>query len=103
MTRPERSRISVAMCTYNSERFVGEQLASIRNQTRPPDELVICDDGSSDGTMEHVARYAESAPFEVRVHVNERNLGSTKNFEQAIGLCEGQIVVMSGDDDVWHP
>jgi glycosyltransferase involved in cell wall biosynthesis len=103
MPRPERSRISVAMCTYNSERFVGGQLESIRNQTRPPDELVICDDGSSDGTMEYVARYAESAPFEVRVHVNERNLGSTKNFEQAIGLCEGQIVVMSGDDDVWHP
>src|SRR3954471_21912195 len=103
MTRPERSRISVAMCTYNSERFVGEQLESIRAQTRPPDELVICDDGSSDATMEQVASFGESAPFEVRVHVNELNLGSTKNFEQAIGNCTGEIVVMSGDDDVWHP
>jgi glycosyltransferase involved in cell wall biosynthesis len=103
MTRPERPRISVAMCTYNSERFVGEQLESICDQTRPPDELVICDDGSSDATMEQVARFGESAPFEVRIYVNERNLGSTKNFEQAIGLCKSEIVVMSGDDDVWHP
>ena len=91
------------MCTYNSEDFVGPQLASILDQSRRPDELVICDDGSSDGTMEQVRRFREGAPFEVSVHVNERNLGSTKNFEQAIARCGGDIVVMSGDDDVWHP
>jgi glycosyltransferase involved in cell wall biosynthesis len=91
------------MCTYNSERFVGQQLASILDQSRRPDELVICDDGSSDGTMEQVQRFRVGAPFQVSVRVNERNLGSTKNFEQAIALCEGDIVVMSGDDDVWHP
>jgi glycosyltransferase involved in cell wall biosynthesis len=103
LSEPEGTRIAVAMCTYNSEEFVDAQLASILDQTRPPDELVICDDGSSDATMEHVAQFRERAPFEVRVHVNERNLGSTKNFEQAIGLCVGDVVVMSGDDDVWHP
>jgi glycosyltransferase involved in cell wall biosynthesis len=91
------------MCTYNSEEFVVAQLTSILDQRRPPDELVICDDGSSDATMERVAQFRERAPFEVRVHVNERNLGSTKNFEQAIGLCKGDVVVMAGDDDVWHP
>ncbi len=103
MSEPGEPRISVAMCTYNSEEFVVAQLTSILDQRRPPDELVICDDGSSDATMERVAQFRERAPFEVRVHVNERNLGSTKNFEQAIGLCKGDVVVMAGDDDVWHP
>ena len=103
MSTRERPRISVAMCTFNSEGFVGDQLASILEQTRPPDEVVVCDDDSADRTVERVKSFGERAPFDVRLHVNERNLGSTKNFERAIGLCGGDIVVMSGDDDVWLP
>lgn len=91
------------MCTWNGEKYLRHQLDSIVAQTRPPDELVICDDCSADGTREIVVSFAAHAPFPVRLHVNEQNLGSTRNFEQAISLCEGDVIALSDQDDVWLP
>ena len=87
-------RFSVAMCTYNGARFVGGQLESIAAQTRPPDELVVCDDRSSDETVSAVERFAREATFPVRLSVNERNLGSTKNFERAISQAETYLGIV---------
>jgi glycosyltransferase involved in cell wall biosynthesis len=94
---------SVAMCTYNGARFVGAQLASIAAQTRPPDELVVCDDRSPDETASIVERFASDASFPVRLHINELNLGTTKNFERAISLCTGDLIALCDQDDVWLP
>ena len=91
------------MCTYNGARYVGAQLASVAAQTRTPDELVVCDDRSTDETVRVVREFAASAPFPVRLHVNEENLGSTKNFERAVSLCEGDLIALSDQDDVWLP
>lgn len=93
---------SVAMCTFNGARFLGAQLASIAAQDRPPDELVVCDDGSSDGSIEIVIQFARRSKFPVRLVVNDTNLGSTKNFEKAISLCRGAIVALADQDDVWY-
>ena len=89
------------MCTYNSIPYLDEQLASILGQSRLPDELVICDDGSSDDTVEKLRTYAQIAPFPVRIVINERNLGYTKNFEKAISFCNGDMIVLSDHDDIW--
>ncbi len=96
-------RISIALCTYNGGRFLQAQLDSYVAQTRRPDELVVCDDGSSDDTLELVERFRERAPFPVRIVRNTDRLGSTKNFEQAIGLCTGDLIAASDQDDVWLP
>src|SRR4051794_15860948 len=108
--RPQRSdrghplpMFSVAMCTYNGARFIGAQLASVAAQTRTPDELIVCDDRSTDETVAIVQKFADSAPFRVRLHVNEENLGSTKNFERAVSLCEGDLIALCDQDDVWLP
>src|SRR3712207_5958138 len=94
---------SVAMCTYNGARFLGAQLASVAAQTRTPDELVVCDDRSTDETARVVRDFAKSAPFPVRLHVNEENLGSTRNFERAVSMCEGDLIALCDQDDVWLP
>jgi len=91
------------MCTYNGERFLQEQLASIAQQTRLPDELVVCDDASTDRTAATVREFAASAPYPVRVLENERNLGFAANFERAIGLCNGDLIALSDQDDIWYP
>jgi glycosyltransferase involved in cell wall biosynthesis len=91
------------MCTYNGARFLSEQLESIAAQTRPPDELVVCDDTSNDETFEIARAFSGRVPFAVRLERNEKNLGSTKNFEKAINLCRGEIVALADQDDVWHP
>ena len=96
-------RISIAMCTYNGEQYVREQLESITVQSLLPFELVVCDDRSTDKTTEIVGEFAGRAKFPVHVHVNEFNVGSTKNFEKAIRLCGGDIIALADQDDVWHP
>ncbi len=97
------SKLSVALCTYNGANYVRAQLQSIAIQTRPPDELVVIDDCSTDSTLEIIQRFAAQARFPVRLFVNERNVGSTKNFERAISHCEGDIIALSDQDDVWLP
>jgi len=99
----QKLRVSVAMCTYNGSRFLPEQLGSIAAQTRLPDELVVCDDGSSDATPQIIEDFASSVAFPVRFFRNSRNLGSTKNFEQAIGLCTGDLIALCDQDDIWLP
>ncbi|MGA9861333.1 MAG: glycosyltransferase family 2 protein [Terriglobales bacterium] len=94
--------ISVAMCIFNGERFLSAQLESIAAQDRPPDELVICDDGSTDRSREIVTEFARWAAFPIRLVVNAENLGSTKNFEKAISLCQGAIVALADQDDIWY-
>jgi glycosyltransferase involved in cell wall biosynthesis len=96
-------RVSIAMASYNGARFIGAQLESFGAQTRLPDELVVCDDGSTDGTPELVERFGETAPFAVRVERNPERLGYTGNFERAIGLTTGDLVCLSDQDDSWFP
>lgn len=93
--------ISVAMCTYNGGRYLQQQLSSIAQQTLPPHELVICDDGSDDATEEIVEHFRGSISFPVFFHRNPNNLGSSRNFEQALGLCRGDVIALCDQDDLW--
>jgi glycosyltransferase involved in cell wall biosynthesis len=94
-------RISVALATYNGERYLAEQLASLARQSCRPFELVVVDDGSADGTVDIVRNFSETAPFPVRVFCNERRLGYAKNFLRAAELCSGDIISFCDQDDVW--
>jgi glycosyltransferase involved in cell wall biosynthesis len=93
--------ISVAMCAFNGACFLPQQLKSIATQSRLPDELVVCDDGSSDSSPKLVAEFARSAPFSVRIVRNQTTLGSTRNFEKAIFLCTGELIALCDQDDAW--
>jgi glycosyltransferase involved in cell wall biosynthesis len=95
-------KVSVALCTYNGEKYLHEQLNSILNQTVIPDEIVICDDGSQDTTMKIVSDYQTQFPSIFTISQNETNLGFIKNFEKAINLCSHEIIVISDQDDVWE-
>ena len=97
------SGISIAMCTCNGELFLLEQLESIAKQTVLPDELIICDDQSTDGTLKIIQDFQREALFDIRIYSNNSKLGSTKNFEKAISLCLKNIIVLSDQDDVWCP
>jgi glycosyltransferase involved in cell wall biosynthesis len=96
-------KISIAMATYNGAKYLQEQLDSFISQTRQPDELVVCDDRSTDETVTILNRFAEAAPFEVKIIVNEENLGCTQNFNNALSLCKGDLIFLSDQDDVWLP
>src|SRR4029079_2609300 len=94
--------ISIAMCTYNGAEFLPAQLESIITQSRPPDEIVICDDCSTDDTQALLKKFAVESSVPVTIHINDQNLGSVKNFERAITLCTGDVIALSDQDDVWR-
>ena len=92
--------VSIALCTYNGDKFLEEQLDSLINQTYQNIEIIIIDDFSSDQTIEIIKRYV--AKFEtIHLHQNEVNLGYVKNFEKAIGLCNGEFIALCDQDDIW--
>lgn len=95
--------LSVALCTCNGARYLAEQLRSVAAQSRPPDELIACDDCSDDETVNIIRAFAATSTFPVRLHVNEQRLGWTKNFETAIGRCQGDLIALADQDDVWQP
>lgn len=95
-------RVSVALCTYNGEKYLSHQLDTIMNQTVMPDELIICDDGSFDQTIEILNNYQKRYPQIFKIFTNETNLGYIKNFEKAIYLCTNEIIIISDQDDVWE-
>lgn len=92
--------ISVALCTYNGERYLREQLDSLLAQTYSNMEIVVVDDCSSDRTLELLREY-EQRDARLRVFVNTSNLGFIRNFERAIALCHGQLIAPCDQDDVW--
>jgi glycosyltransferase involved in cell wall biosynthesis len=97
------ARISVAMCTFNGGRYLEEQLESIARQSRLPSELVVCDDRSTDDSLIILRRFQREAPFAVKVIQNSQRLGSTRNFDQAIGLARGALIALCDQDDRWAP
>lgn len=92
--------LSVAMCTFNGEKYIAEQLESILSQQFPVDEIIICDDGSTDKTVEIIEDFQKSAPL-IKLYRNPENLGVIKNFEKAINLCQDGIVMLCDQDDIW--
>lgn len=94
---------SVALCTFNGAEFLSRQLESIKQQTMPIHEMVVCDDGSSDETLAILDRFGKQVSFPVHVHQNPVNLGSSKNFEKCMSLCTGDLIFLCDQDDVWVP
>lgn len=94
-------RISIAMTTYNGSKYLNDQLKSFSQQDQAPDELIVCDDGSSDNTIKILEKFSLNAPFDVKIYQNESNLGFTKNFENALSKCTGDLIFLSDQDDIW--
>jgi glycosyltransferase involved in cell wall biosynthesis len=98
MARPS---ISVALATYNGEKFLQEQLESLSRQALQPAELVVRDDCSCDGTIQILEAFAAIAPFPVRITVNEQNRGPIETFLEVASQCSGEWIAYCDQDDVW--
>jgi glycosyltransferase involved in cell wall biosynthesis len=98
----KKMQISIAMATYNGEAYIREQLDSLANQTLLPKELIVCDDGSVDQTLEIVEQWSKTAaPFPVYIFRNKKRLGFADNFLQAASRCTGDLIAFCDQDDVW--
>jgi len=94
-------KLSVALCTYNGSKFIEQQINSILNQTIKVDEIIVCDDKSTDATVAILKELQVANPCIVIIE-NELNLRSTKNFEKAIQRCSGDYIFLADQDDLWN-
>ena len=93
-------RVSVCMTTYNGEKYIYKQIESILNQLEENDEVIICDDGSSDSTIGIISSFEDSR---IKVVINDENLGFSRNFTKCISLAQGDFIFLSDHDDIWLP
>lgn len=91
-------RVSVCICSFNGEKYIHDQLASILGQLGDLDEVVLCDDGSTDRTVSIVRSFED---IRIRIFVNEINLGHVRNFEKSLSLAKGRYIFLSDQDDIW--
>lgn len=96
-------KVSVAVATFNGEKYIEEQLLSIMNQTVCVDEVIICDDCSEDKTVQicndFIKKHNLSGWF---VYLNSENKGYCMNFYGAIEKCSGDVIFLADQDDRWH-
>jgi glycosyltransferase involved in cell wall biosynthesis len=95
-----KALVSIALCTYNGEAYLREQLESIVNQSYSQLELIAIDDCSTDNTLSILKEYEANYPF-IQVFENPENLGYIRNFEKTLRLCSGEFIALSDQDDIW--
>lgn len=91
-------KISVCLASYNGERFIVEQLQSILRQLSLNDELIVCDDGSQDSTINLIKSLNDER---IIIHPFLSNVGHVKNFERALNFSTGDIIFLADQDDIW--
>ena len=96
--------ISIAMATYNGQEYLEQQLLSILNQSCQPDEVIICDDCSTDNTCEIIGSFISKHQLTTwRLIQNKKNLGFVSNFMQAVFQTHYEIILLCDQDDIWLP
>jgi glycosyltransferase involved in cell wall biosynthesis len=95
-------KISVAFIVYNGAQYLRTQLDSILAQTYKVDEIIVCDDASSDNTKEILEEYKNKHPNLFFIHYNTENIGPTKNIEKAIQACTCELILLADQDDYWE-
>jgi glycosyltransferase involved in cell wall biosynthesis len=94
--------VSIGLPVFNEAAHLESALLSLRAQTYAYLEIVVCDNASTDATVEICSRHAAEDP-RVRVEIAERNLGSTANFRRALELARGEYFMWASGHDLWSP
>ena len=94
--------LSVVLATCNGEKYLAAQLKSLEEQTLLPEELVVFDDCSVDGTVSVLHEFAKNAPFAAEIHENLSPLGAAQNFAAALAAAKGDYIAFCDQDDVWQ-
>lgn len=97
---------TIVIATYNGQEFLSEQIDSILNQTKLPEEIIFVDDCSDDDTKKIILNYASLIKLKgINVHVTEqkKNVGYIKNFFNGIKQATQEIIFLCDQDDIWLP
>lgn len=96
-------KVSVFVITYNQKHFIHETIESILAQNYPNLEIVVGDDGSTDGAQEVLLEYKEKYPELFKLILSPKNEGITANCNKILKECTGEYIAWLGGDDIWLP
>jgi glycosyltransferase involved in cell wall biosynthesis len=99
-TNVRNERVSIALATYNGEKYLPALLASLQKQTIKPFELIVLDDSSTDDSLRIINNYPFL--FEKKVFSNNKNQGPIYTFKKLAGLCSGEYIAFCDQDDIWN-
>lgn len=99
--KADQPLVSIALCTYNGEKYLRHQLDSLIAQSYPNLEIIIVDDASTDGTIALLKEY-QKGNQNIRLILNEQNIGFNQNFKKAIELCTADFIAIADQDDIWE-
>ncbi|WP_341201690.1 glycosyltransferase [Planomicrobium okeanokoites] len=99
----KKPKVSVAIVSYNQKKYLEECLISILNQNYPNLEIIIADDGSTDGTIEMLEKYTQVDGIKIKVLPSKNNKGITTNSNKAFQNCTGDYICWMGGDDLMLP
>lgn len=101
---PDLASVSAVIPNYNYERYIGDRLRSVFDQTYPLREVIVLDDASPDGSLAQITRTAEEAGRKIDLHVNAKNSGSPfPQWRKGVELAKGDYVWIAEADDLAHP
>ena len=95
------SKIDILMATYNGGQYISQQIESILNQEFKEFNLIVCDDQSTDNTVEIIKEYMNK-DSRISLHVNDQNLGYNQNFMKLINLSTAPFFSIADQDDIWN-
>ncbi|HEX9209336.1 MAG TPA: glycosyltransferase [Bradyrhizobium sp.] len=91
-------RVSVVIAAYNSEVYIAEAIESVLGQTAPPDEVIVIDDGSTDGTSGILARFGDRIAA-----LTQTNSGQAVAVNKGLAMARGELIGFCDADDLWTP
>ncbi len=100
---PSRKTLAVLIPTYNGEKYLAASLDSVLAQSRQPDEILVCNDASTDSTQKILEEYSRKFPGLIRYITNEKNLGLAANRQRLLESTQCDLVKFLDDDDLLHP
>lgn len=92
--------VSIALCTYNGEKFIEQLLLSLLSQTYKNIEILVFDDNSNDKTAQIILKFA-AIDHRIKMFSNPENIGFNNNFRNAIASCSGELIAPCDQDDIW--
>lgn len=96
------NNVTIALLVYNDVEFIEETVNSLLNQTVTPDEILIIDDCSTDGSAEICLKFSNQYSY-ITYYRNQKNIGISKNMEKAVALAKNKYFAWMGDDDIYEP
>jgi len=95
-----KKKVTVAIPVYNGEKYILDALLSIISQTSKPDQIIVCDNQSPDNTVNILNKFKQDhKDFDIKLHVNETNLGNIKNYNKCMELCQSEYLLILSSDD----